>query len=155
MPELTNAEPITFDFDAADGLAAQLRATASFLRAQAPHRNGLADAARTDWRGAYEVKFGERMQVCTRDAQRLADAMIRAADQVKELARLAREEQDRRTQAAEWKVEHDAWEREQADRNLGERIVDLFGDDEPEPPTGTPADPPHFPITAPDLANRE
>jgi hypothetical protein len=155
MTELTNAEPIVFDEGAADDLAARLRATARLLRSQIPHRNSLANAARVDWKGVYEVKFGERMQVCSRDAERVAEALDDAAVQVTELARLAQEEQDRRTAARAWKEEHDAWEREQQDRNLLEKGLDLLGgDDEPKPPRLAATEPPRIPVPAPPQAPR-
>jgi uncharacterized protein YukE len=156
MAELRDADPITFDAGAAQRLEAQLRATAGVLRSQIAHRNSLANAARKDWRGSYEVKFGARMTVCAADAERLAQAMDKAAGQVHELARLAKEEQDRRTKARAWKVEHDKWEREQENKSLLDQGHDLlFGDGEPEPPPLTPTDPPTLPVAAPDLANRE
>jgi uncharacterized protein YukE len=156
MGELTNAEPIVFDQGAADDLAARLRATARMLRSQISRRNGVASEARVDWKGAYERKFGERMRVMATDSERLAAAMDEAADQVDELARLAEEEQRRREAARAWKVEHDAWEREQEDRNLFEKGMDLLGgDDEPKPPNLTPTDPPRIPIPAPPQAPRE
>ena len=52
-----------------------------------------------------------------------------------QLADRARQEQERRDVALAWQHEHDAWEREQADRNLLEKAGDLLGgDDEPKPP---------------------
>ena len=46
MSELRDAEPIVFDFGAAERLIAQFRAAASQLRAQISQRNGLAGHAR-------------------------------------------------------------------------------------------------------------
>jgi uncharacterized protein YukE len=156
MGELTNAEPIVFDQGAATALAARFRTTASELRSQVPHRNSLASAARVDWKGVYERKFGARMEVFGTDAGRLADAMEEAAGQVDELARLAKEEQDRRTAARAWKVEHDKWQKEQDDRSLLDKGLDLLGGDgEPKPPNLTPTEPPRIPIPAPPQAPRD
>jgi hypothetical protein len=156
MDELHDAEPITFDEAAAERLATRLKASASDLRSQLPHRNRLADAARAQWRGAYEVKFGARMGVCARDFERIAAALDKAAGQVEELARLAGEEQARRTKAREWKARHDEWQREQDSRNLIEKGLDLLGgDDEPKPPDLTPTDPPRLPVAAPAPGSRE
>ena len=150
MTELRDAAPITFDFDAAAQVARQFTETASFLRSQVPHRNALASRARVQWRGTFEVQFGERMNTCGVDAHRLADAMDLAASQVEELARLAREEQERRTAAREWKEAHDAWEREQANDNVFENLGDVaFGSGEPAPPNLEPTPPPTIPIEAP------
>lgn len=157
MAELRDAEPIRFDFGAADRLAAQCRATAVDLRSEVSHRNVLADGARKDWRGAYEVRFGERMKVFARDAERIAVAMEKAAGQVVELARLAREEQDRRTKAREWKRQHDEWQRKKDQQSIAEDIVDWAtgNDDGPEPPNLTPARPPDLPVEAPSPGSRE
>ena len=150
MSELRDAEPIVFDFGAAERLIAQFRAAASELRAQISQRNGLAGHARAAWRGAYEVKFEDRMRVCARDAERLAAAMDTAANEVQELTRLAHDEQNRRTAARAWKVRHDAWQHDQDHRSLWDKGVDtVFGDDEPKPPNLTPARPPTIPIAAP------
>jgi len=150
MTELRDAEPIVFDFGAAEQLISAFDAAAERLRSQVPRRNGLARHARAEWRGAYAEKFDARMEVCVRDAERLADAMDTASSQVRELARLAREEQARRAAAREWKARHDAWEREQRSRSLFDQGVDLImGDDEPKPPNLVPARPPTIPIAAP------
>jgi uncharacterized protein YukE len=147
MTALRDAEPITFDFQAAADLAARFRASAECLRSQVGQRDRLADHARHDWRGVYAGKFDTRMQVCAGDANRLAAALDEAARQVDELARLAREEQARRAAAREWKVRHDAWQRKKDDENFLERGWDgLFGDDEPKPPDLVPTQPPRLPI---------
>jgi uncharacterized protein YukE len=150
MAELRDAEPIVFNFGAAEGLIAQFRATADGLRSQISRRNGLAGHARAEWRGAYAGKFDARMRVCSRDAERLAAAMEAAAAQVQELSRLAREEQDRRAMARDWKQRHDKWQHYQDHRGLFDQGVDfVFGNDEPKPPNLTPTRPPTIPIAAP------
>jgi uncharacterized protein YukE len=159
MGELKDADPIRFDPDAADDLAAKFRATATLLRAQVSQRNTLAAAARTDWQGAYEVKFGARMHVCATDAGLLATALDTAATQVDDLATRAKHEQDRRTKARAWKVEHDAWKRRQEQKSTLDHIGDFFsgnsGEPEPDEPNMTPADEPHLPVTAPAQKSRE
>ena len=103
----------------------------------------------------YAGRFDDRMSVCRTDAARLATALDDAARQVDELARLAREEQDRRTAARAWKVEHDAWEREQSNDGLFENTWDaVAGDDEPRPPNLTPHPPPTIPVATPAPAAR-
>jgi uncharacterized protein YukE len=152
---LRDAEPITFDFGTAHSLAARFRATADLFRSQVSQREGLADGARREWRGVYAVKFDDRMSVCRNDAGRLATALDDAARQVDELARLAREEQDRRTAARAWKVKHDAWERDKADDNFLESAWGgVFGDGEPKPPNLTPRMPPTIPLASPAPAPR-
>lgn len=158
MGELKDADPITFDPDAAEDLAAKLRATATLLRAQVSQRDTLATAARTDWRGAYEVKFGARMEVCATDAGLLAEALDTAAGQVDDLAARAKHEQDRRTKARAWKVEHDAWKRRQEEKSTLDHIGDFFsgnsGEPEPDEPDMTPADEPDLPVMAPPQESR-
>jgi uncharacterized protein YukE len=135
-------EPVPFDWDAADALVAQLTARAVLLRAQGEKRNPFAAKARTDWRGVYAGKFGERMKVCLSDAERLATAMDKAADQVKELAKLAREEQERRDVAKQYELDLKAWQERRDRRGVLETGVDgvteFFGasDDKPQPPSG-------------------
>ena len=157
MTELHDAEPIIFDPAAAVRLAVRFRATASVLRAQIPHRRAIATTAREEWRGAYATKFEQRMNVCASDAERLAEAMDTAAAQVDELARLAQEEQDRRTAAREWKVRHDKWQQHQDNRGVLGSVGDFFtgGEDEPEPPDLTPTATPNALITAPAQTGRD
>ena len=82
------------------------------------------------------------MRICTGDAQRLATALRQAADQVDELARMAREEQDRREKARQWQAE-------QEDESVLEKVGDfLFGEDD-LPPIPDPVTPPTFTTAAP------
>jgi hypothetical protein len=60
------------------------------------------------------------MDTCTNDASRLSAAMEKAAHQVDELARLAREEQERREKAREWKRERD-------NEGFLDQVGDFFG----------------------------
>jgi uncharacterized protein YukE len=141
------AEDVPFDWSAATRLAAQLRATATASEGQIPRRTALAGRAATEWRGRYAREFAGRMGVCTGDAQRLATALRQAADQVDELSRLAREEQDRREKAR-------AWQRQQEEESLLEDVGDfLFGEDD-LPPIPDPVTPPRFTSPAPTAASR-
>jgi hypothetical protein len=79
---------------------------ASLLRTQKHWRNTLASTARKDWRGVYDGKFAARMKVCLTDAERLAQAMEQAAEQVKQLATAATEEQQRRDVAKKYEYDH-------------------------------------------------
>lgn len=152
MGELRGTEDLRFAWSAAEQLGRDLRATASVCEAQIPHREAIAGGAREEWRGVFAEKFDERMKICTGDADRLAGSLRDAAAKLDQLVRLAREEQARRDEAQAWKVRHDAWEREQEDRNIGEKFVDIFDDDEPKPPDLTPrSEPvrmaePHMPV---------
>jgi uncharacterized protein YukE len=136
------AEDVPFAWSAATRLAAELRATAAACEGQIPRRNTIAGQAATEWRGLYARQFGDRMGICTGDAQRLATALRQAAGQVDELARLAREEQNRREKAREW-------QRAQENESVLEEIGDfLFGEDD-LPPIPDPVTPPTFTTAAP------
>ena len=137
-----------FDWDGATRLAAELRAAATTLDGQIPDRDSYAQDALRDWRGEFAGQFGGRMQTCTGDAGRLSDAMRLAANQVDELARLAREEQDRREAAREWKREHD-------NKGFLDKASDfVFGDDD-VPPIPPPVQPPRYTSELPVPAGRE
>ena len=141
------AEDVPFAWSAATRLAAELRAAATACEGQIPRRNTIAGQAATEWRGLYARQFADRMRICTGDAQRLAVALRQAADQVDELARLAREEQDRREKARQWQAE-------QEDEGVLEKVGDfLFGEDD-LPPIPDPVTPPTYTISAPISAAR-
>jgi uncharacterized protein YukE len=136
------AEDVPFDWPAADRLAAELRGTADTCEGQIGRRGTLAHHAAAQWRGVYAGQFAGRMRTCTGDAHRLAAALRQAADQLDELARLAREEQDRREKARQW-------QREQDDESVLDKIGDfIFGEDD-LPPIPDPVTPPTFTTTAP------
>ena len=136
------AEDVPFAWSAATRLAGELRAAADTCEGQIPRRTTIAGQAATEWRGLYARQFSDRMRICTGDAQRLAVALRQAADQVDELARLAREEQDRREKARQW-------QREQEDESVLDKVGDfLFGEDD-LPPIPDPVTPPTFTTAAP------
>ena len=87
------------------------------------------------------------MEICSTDAGRLSSAMVLAANQVDELARLAREEQDRREKARQW-------QREQENEDFLDQVGDfIFGEDD-LPPVGDPVTPPTYTSPAPISASR-
>jgi hypothetical protein len=142
------AEDVPFDWDAATRLAAQLRASATECEGAIPRRTSVAAVATEEWRGVYARQFATRMGICVTDAQRLATAMRLAANQVDELARLAREEQSRRETAREW-------QRQQEEDGVLDKIGDfLFGEDE-LPPVPDPITPPVYTAAPPAVAVRE
>jgi uncharacterized protein YukE len=141
------AEDVPFAWEAATRLAADLRAAADECEGQIAGRSTVAGRAATEWRGLYARQFAGRMRVCTDDAGRLAGALRQAANQVDELARLAREEQDRREKARQWQQEQD-------DENFLEKGYEwLFGDDD-QPPVPDPVTPPTYTSPAPVSAGR-
>jgi uncharacterized protein YukE len=127
-------EDVRFAFGPASALAAQLRSTASMLDARVPRMRSAAHHAKQDWHGSYAHTFDRHMRICTGDAAKFVAALERAADMLDQLARLAREEQDRREIARAWKIEHDEWERNH-DGGIGGFLHDtLLGSGEPKPP---------------------
>lgn len=100
-------EDVPFDWAGAAALAAKFRSSAKTLDGQVPRRSSDARHARDEWRGLYARKFDGRVKICTSDARAIASVMQDAANQLDELARLAREEQERRIKAREWQEEQD------------------------------------------------
>ncbi|WP_229076638.1 hypothetical protein [Actinoplanes sp. DH11] len=142
------SEDVPFNWEAATRLAAQLRGSADACEGAIPRRTAVATVATEEWRGVYARQFATRMGICVTDAQRLAAAMRQAANQVDELARLAREEQARREKAREW-------QRQQEEEGVLDKIGDfLFGEDE-LPPVPDPITPPVYTSPAPAAAARE
>jgi hypothetical protein len=130
-------EDVVFDWAGAERLAAELRSAASTLTSQVSSRNGYAHGALEDWRGVFAREFVGRMQTCSGDAGSLSSALQLAARQVDELARLAREEQQRREAARAWKRHHDS-------RSIFEKVGDFLTGDEEQPPIPPPVQPPHW-----------
>jgi hypothetical protein len=132
----TYTEDVRFAWDAAARLKQSFLRAARELEDQIPRRDGYAEHALRQWRGRYADEFeSEHMAVTARDAHRIAEECRRCAAMLEELAQQAREEQQRRELARAWKVRHDAWEREQAHRDILDKLGDLLGgDDEPAPP---------------------
>jgi uncharacterized protein YukE len=134
------AEDVRFDWPAADRLAAELRGTADECENQIGRRTAIANQAAAQWRGVFAAQFADRMRICIGDAHRLAAALRRAANQLDELSRLAREEQDRREKARQW-------QRSQDHESVLDKIGDfIFGEDD-LPPIPDPVTPPSY--TAP------
>jgi uncharacterized protein YukE len=139
-------EDVKFDWTSATNLAKELRAAATELDNQIGTRNGNGAAARKQWRGTYGTQFDDRLKICTDDAKHLRDKMREAANGLDELAKAAKQEQDRRVKAREW-VEH------QKHRSLLEQGWDwVTGGD--EPPVPPPVDPPKIPIGDPRSRSR-
>ncbi len=144
MPDLgAYDEPVRLDWEAARGLADELRGTADVLTDQEASRTVLARDARRDWRGAYAEQFDERARTCGQDALTFATALRSAAVLVDQLVADAAAEQDRRNQAAEWQRRQDQeswWNR---------NVVDWIMEDDPPPPP--PIHPRHLPVEAPPM----
>jgi uncharacterized protein YukE len=130
---------IPFDEGAAAQLASEFDGMADLLEQQSGTRPGLVAEARATWSGALTGEFGERTDICVADGQRLADAMRRAAQGVRELAAHVAEENRRREHAR-------AYEQEQADKGFwqraGNNIADFFTGRDPIPPPPPAPNPP-------------
>jgi hypothetical protein len=141
------AEDVPFDWSAAARLAAELRGTADNCENQIGLRSTLAQHAAAEWRGVFAGQFSGRMRTCIGDAHRLAAALRQAANQLDELSRLAREEQDRREKARQW-------QRDQQDESVLEQIGDFFFGEDDLPPIPDPVTPPIFTTAAPIATTR-
>lgn len=148
MPDLgVIDEAVRFAFQAATSLAAELRTAARQLDDQVGLRRSGASSARAEWRGTFGDQFDARVATSTGDAGRFAAAMRRAADQLEELAARARAEEQRRSQAREWK---DGQDNEDLLNKTGDL---LFGEDDLPPPPAP--DPPRRLVTeAPPVPSR-
>ncbi len=135
-------EDVQFNWAAAEELAAELRSTAGVLEYQIGERRRLATGARQQWQGVFAEQFDGRVGICAGDARRFTAAMRQAAEQLEELARLARQEQQRREQARAWvaQQESEGW----LERNI---LDPLFGEDDLPPPP-PPVEPPRIAIAA-------
>ena len=124
-----NQEDVRFAFEAASRLEASLRAAAATLDGQRAERGSWALTASSEFRGRFAEMFAANNTTEARDAGELAATLRRAADQVQELARLAREEQDDREQAR-------AWYHRQSHKNALDDVHDfIFGAEKPPIPT--------------------
>jgi uncharacterized protein YukE len=140
-------EDVRFGWAEATALAAELRSTAGSLEGQIGERNSIKGPAREAWRGKYAQEFDGRVGICTGDAGRLAEALREAADGLDELARLAREEQERREYAREWDANND-------DGGFLDGVGDfVFGEDDLPPPP-PPVEPPRIAIVEPQVGTR-
>lgn len=136
MPDLgAYQEDVKFNWAAADDLVAELRSTASVLADQIGTRRRIAVGAREQWKGTYSHEFDGRLNICTGDAQRFVTRMREAANDLEELAKLARQEQQRRVNAREWV-------RQQQNKSGFDKFVDgaqeFFGFGEDVPPDVAP-----------------
>lgn len=135
-------DDVRFDWDKASELATELRSTANVLEYQVGERGRIHDTPRTHWRGTYGDEFDGRVSTCTGDASRLLGSMREAARQLDEMARLAREEQDRRVAAREWVRNND-------DGGFLDSVHDFFMGEDDVPPPPPPVAPPTIGIEAP------
>jgi uncharacterized protein YukE len=130
---------IQFDAAAAEQLASEFDAMADLLESQSGDRPALAADARASWEGALDGRFADRVATCVADGQRLADAMRRAAQGVRELAAHVAEENRRRAHARAYEQEQDDkawWQR------AGNNIADFFTGRDPVPaPPPAPSPP--------------
>ena len=127
-------DDVRFNYEAADALAGEFRASADLLRDQAGGRSRLASDALKRWDGRYADMFEQRQTQAAQQASGLARALDQAARDVDALKQAAQEEQDRREQAREWQEEHK------------EDVEDWYDDlqfwEDDRPPVGPPKDPP-------------
>jgi hypothetical protein len=139
-------ENVKFDWAKATELAGALRSAANVLDYQVGERRRITSDPTEHWRGRYAEEFGRRLSTCVGDAGRFVTSLREAARRLDEMARLARNEQDRREQAREWVRDNEG--------GVLDAIGDfVFGDDKPPPPP--PVTPPTIPIEAPVTTTRD
>jgi hypothetical protein len=135
-------EDVQFNWTKASDLASELRSTANVLEYQVGERDRIKATPLEHWRGVYGEQFEGRVGTCTADAAKFVTSMRDAATRLDEMARLAREEQERREAAREWVANND-------DGGFWDGLGDLvFGEDD-QPPPPPPVDPPTIGIEAP------
>lgn len=149
-------EPVEFAWAEASKLKHEFVRAANLLDAQMAPRKGLADRARSDWRGAYARRFERNdAKIIQTDAARMSAEFTVCAEMLSQLADLARQEKARRAVALKWKADHDAWVEEQRERSAGEKFLDWgLGDDEPKPPQIPEIKPKDYVATAPPPSDR-
>jgi hypothetical protein len=133
---------VVFDWAKATELAAELRTTATMLEFQVGERGRIKATPLEHWQGVYRGKFEGRVGICTSDASGFVTAMRDAATKLDELARLAREEQNRRVAAREWVANND-------DGGVLDSIGDFFTGEDDLPPPPPPVRPPSIGIETP------
>ncbi|MGH3566616.1 MAG: hypothetical protein ACRDRH_11415 [Pseudonocardia sp.] len=134
MPDLRGIqEDVKFNWNAAAALVAEFRSTANMLSQQIGVRKQIGAGARKQWEGSYAGQFDGRTNICTGDAHRFVVSMRKAADDLEELARLARQEQQRRVVAREWVAQQER--KNWFERNVVDPVKEIFGEaDLPPPP---------------------
>lgn len=102
MPNLGNyLEDVQFNQIAASFLVQELRGTSDILFRQIGDREQIGYRARASWEGSYAEQFDGRVKICMGDAERFVSIMRVAAQELEQLARLARLEQQRRVEVRE------------------------------------------------------
>ncbi len=135
-------EDVDFNWTKASELASELRSTANVLEYQVGERSRIKAEPLEHWLGTYSEQFVARAGTCTGDATRFVTSMRDAATRLDEMARLAREEQQRREAAREWVANND-------DGGFLDTVGDfVFGEDDVPPPP-PPVMPPTIGIEAP------
>lgn len=137
-------EDVPFDWDGADRLATQFDTTATTIDDQRKTRIDAGNHALIDWTGPYAVEFVGRQNTGDSDAAEIAGALRQAAEQVRAMKRLARDEQNRRIKAREYIK---AFEENERNENFGDKAHDFFFGEDFDPP---PKPPP--PISEPSLS---
>lgn len=143
-------EDVPFDWDGLDSLVEALEELEGILQGQIEGRIGLLEAMLAEdgcyWRGGYAELFVGRCDQSLGEAGLLAEALDWAVLELKMMRSLAETEQERREQAREWQLAHEAYEN---DRNMFETFWDWVSGTDADPP---PAPPP--PVLPPEVEAR-
>lgn len=130
-------EDVDFNFAHAEALQQAFTGAAGVLEGQETSRSTIVNHAKDEFRGHFSELFSSNAATAASDATDIATALRNAADYVLELIDQAKEENERRRIAREFKAEQDKLhERWGAAKDGWDKV---FG--EPEPPVGPPSDP--------------
>ncbi|MFL4474281.1 DUF6531 domain-containing protein, partial [Paeniglutamicibacter sp. MACA_103] len=124
---------VVFDNGTADALISAFNLAASSIEGQSGSRSSLVATAGTEFQGHFSQLFADNARVASADATELAARLREAADGARSLKEEARQENERRRLAREWKQRRD--ERQENALLRGWDMV--FGEE--DPPVGPPA----------------
>ncbi|WP_187978214.1 DUF6531 domain-containing protein [Mycetocola sp. JXN-3] len=138
MAKIHGNDPTGYNYGAADSLSSATTALAGAIRGQVAARNSAAATAKQEFRGYFSEAFSNNVDIGSRSAGRLAEALGSLAGFVGELRQAAREEDRRRADAKEW----DKRQREREQNWLvgaGHEVASFLGfGDDPKPPKPGP-----------------
>jgi len=138
MAKIHGNDPTGYSYGDADGLRSAADGLASLLSGQAGSRSSLATTASAEFRGYFSDVFSANVDVASRSASELVDALQSLSGFVDELREAAEQEDARREKAKAW----DARQRERDENPLvavRDEVGSWFGaDDDPKPPEPEP-----------------
>ncbi|WP_159613729.1 DUF6531 domain-containing protein [Glutamicibacter sp. JC586] len=102
-------EDLTFNFSTAETVAGKFRSAAQSVRDQHSQRNSLVTTGSEDFKGGFADGFKFNAETASSDATELATQLDNVAAAADDLARQAKEENDRRRVAREYFERKESW----------------------------------------------